>query len=107
MCNRTGCFILEGHRAVPCDDLLKWGEWFGTVDRRVANDVLPNKIEISTVFLGINLNLGRIPLLFETMVFGGTLDGEMERYPTWQDAEEGHKKWLEKVKVAEGYTITQ
>lgn len=92
-------FILEGHVAVPCDDLFIWAKWFETANRTVAKTALPNEVEISTVFLGLNHNFGgRIPLLFETMVFGGKHDQEMERYPTWQAAEEGHKRWVAKVK---------
>jgi len=96
-------FILEGHKAVPCDDLLAWANWFETADRKVAKTELPNDVKVSTVFLGLDRSYGqKVPLLFETMVFGGTLDQEMERYPTWQDAEEGHKRWVEKAKVPLG-----
>ena len=37
------------------------------------------------------------PLLFETMVFGGAFDREMERYCTYDEAEYGHKAWVAKV----------
>jgi hypothetical protein len=30
------------------------------------------------------------PVLFETLVFGGPLDGDMWRYCTWTEAEAGH-----------------
>ena len=57
---------------------------------------------ISTVFLSMDHGLaGRIgdgtPVLFETMVFGGEHDGYQERYHTYDEAEEGHKRICEMV----------
>lgn len=47
--------------------------------------------EVSTVWLGMNHNWrGSPPLIFETMVFGGSLDGHQWRYATEQEAREGH-----------------
>ena len=40
---------------------------------------------------------GAEPLLFETMVFGGTMDQAQWRYSTWDQAEAGHKVVLEKL----------
>jgi hypothetical protein len=39
--------------------------------------------------------------LFETMVFGGPLNGEMDRYATWDEAEAGHKAMLDAVVKAQ------
>lgn len=56
---------------------------------------------VSTVWLGLSQpwygTKPALPLIFETMVFGGELDGEMERYPTLQEAKDGHVKWVERV----------
>jgi hypothetical protein len=41
---------------------------------------------------------GNPPILFRTMVICGELDGEKDCYSTWQGAEAGHKKMVEKVK---------
>ena len=38
------------------------------------------------------------PILFETLVFNGELDGEMYRYSSWEDAENGHYKMVKRVK---------
>ena len=59
-----------------------------------------NGAKISTVFLGIDhqFGMGSPPILFETMVFGGELDQEQERYCTYREAEEGHKRWVAKAK---------
>lgn len=94
-------YILEGHKVVECDDLMVWAEWFQTADRHVAKTEISNEIKVSTVFLGCDHRFGNEgePLLFETMVFGGEYDEEMERYTTWEQAEKGHKRWVDKVRV--------
>ena len=98
-------FILEGHKVVRCDNIIKWANWFEKADRHVAKTTLRNGVEISTVFLGVDHNfLGRPPILFETMIFGGELDDEMEQYSTWQDAEKGHKKWVAKAQSKQSVT---
>ena len=70
--------------------------------RRVDRTEVTDDIEVSTVFLGLNHQFGDgPPLLFETLVFGGKLDGEMCRYSTWDQAVSGHLRVVERVKVAE------
>lgn len=57
------------------------------------------RILVSTVWLGLDHNFGGgTPLIFETMVFGGILDQECDRYPTEEQALAGHEKMLEQVK---------
>ena len=91
-------YILKGKKVIPEYDLFKWAEWFETAKRHVANDFI-GKVHVSTVFLGLNHNFGvGKPILFETMIFGGKHDQYQERYCTWEEAEEGHKKALELVK---------
>jgi hypothetical protein len=90
-------YILEGHEAKPCD-AMTWGKWFEKNDRHVADEKIGD-VRISTVFLGLNHSFDNgEPLLFETLVFGGELDQEMDRYFTWEQAETGHKKMVERVK---------
>lgn len=92
-------YILDGHEVVECGDLMKWAEWFETADRHVAKTIIGD-VKISTVFLGMSHSFGETgpPILFETMVFGGEYDEEMERYSTWDEAEAGHKKMVDLVK---------
>jgi hypothetical protein len=63
----------------------------------VAKDTV-NNCTVSTVFLGSDHNHlglgGPQPILFETMVFGGALDGAQHRYATWAEAAEGHRDVL-------------
>jgi len=94
----TEKYILDGHKAVLEPDLIKWAIWFGTAKRHVAKTEITPEIKVSTVFLGLDHQYGDgPPLIFETMVFGGELDGQMERYSTWEEAETGHKQWVGKV----------
>lgn len=57
-------------------------------DRRVALAKLGGGVEVSTVFLGIDHNFGFdvAPILFETMIFGGDHDQQMDRYSTETEA---------------------
>lgn len=98
----TGKYILRDKTVVPEPDLLTWGRWLETADRQVAN-TLVGDVRVSTVFLGLDHSFGddRPPILFETMVFGGSLEDEMDRYATWDEAEKGHAAMVEKVKAAQ------
>lgn len=63
-------------------------------------------IEISTVFLGINHNWidGKLPILFETMIFG-LLGHELQwRYATQKEAIGNHEKLVYDY-LADGYEI--
>jgi hypothetical protein len=99
-------YKLDGKMVVQAADLLEWAAWIETADRRVALDEIDG-IKISTIFLTLDHNFsvaglqGRAdPLLFETTVFmpDGEI-GDMNRYFTWGEAEEGHKKIAELIKA--------
>lgn len=51
-------------------------------------------ITVSTVFLGLDHGFGYSaqPVVFETLVFGGEQDGEMERCCTFEEAEAMHAR---------------
>lgn len=94
-------YKLIGRLPVPMADAVseEFAKWFEATDRHIARTVV-GPIEVSTVFLGIDHNYSRDPesppLLFETMIFGGS-DGDAvyDRYSTWDDAEKGHAKAVE------------
>jgi hypothetical protein len=67
-------------------------------NRRVAKTTIGN-VEVSTVFLGLDHGFSQhdVPIVFETMVFNGPFDGDMERYATWQQAVDGHVAMVNKV----------
>lgn len=92
----------------PCDDLLVWAQWFETTNRIVSNDYdegdPTRAVRVSTVFLGLDHNFSLDhkgpPVLWETMVFGGKLDGEMKRYSSKKDAAKGHQAMCRRVMAA-------
>lgn len=77
---------------------LTLGEWArrfesGLNYRLVDFTELRGGVRVSTVWLGLDHSFGfGPPLIFETMVFGGPLDGEMMRYPTEAQAIRGHRQ---------------
>lgn len=102
-----GHYILNEDKEVVEVDMMEWAKWFGNGDtdnRRVKLDKFSNDtISVSTVFLGIDHNFGDEgePVLFETMIFGGSLgehyDEFQDRYCTWKEAEAGHKNAIKLI----------
>jgi len=99
--------ILDGHKVVPIKNLIEWAQKFETMNRRVAETFVgriryavmggPRPVRVSTVFLGIDHGFGGKPMWFETMVFGGKLNQEQDRYETWDKAVAGHKAMVKRV----------
>ncbi len=83
-------------------DWLAWAQWFEHADRHIGKDeLLPTDVWVSTVFLGLDHAFGGgTPILFETMIFGGPLDQEQDRYATREEALIGHAEWLAKAQQA-------
>ena len=69
-------YILDGKTPVLCDDVLKWATFFEKASNRIVCKTEIGNAIVSTVFLGLDHSWGGgPPLLFETMVFGGSFDG--------------------------------
>lgn len=68
----------------------EWLEKAAPEQRQVRREKV-GESDVSTVFLGLDHAFGQgSPLIFETMVFGGPLDGRQDRYSTYEQAEAGH-----------------
>lgn len=94
-------YVLDAdNRPVPAD-LMQWAECFESPHRTVDKTQV-GLAQISTVFLGLDQRFmgDGPPLLFETMIFGGPLDGQMWRYSSWEDAETGHRATVRRAKSA-------
>ena len=87
----------------------QWVELLRDFDyKRVALTRLTDDISVSTVWLGLEhaFHFGPGPEpdfpvhIFETLVFGSTMDGEMRRYGTEAAALDGHADVVEHVRVA-------
>lgn len=96
-------YILVDGKPVQCLEMNRWAVWMGTNNRTLGLNFTPKGAKVSTVFLGLDHNWGDgPPVLWETMVFGGPLEGEQDRYSSAQDAISGHQTMLKKALEAEG-----
>lgn len=104
-------YILDNDNNVHPSTFDEWKEFMERTmetGRRVVNQNTIDGKLVSTVFLGLNhvfveLNhkdfLNHSPSIFETMIL--SIDGReiyCQRYSTWKEAEEGHKKAAEWAK---------
>jgi hypothetical protein len=80
-------YTLKGKHPIPCASLDEWVQIIESTDRQVAQTEI-DEVRISTVFLGLDHNYRDEgpPLLFETMIFGGGLNGNQWRCSTWEQA---------------------
>jgi hypothetical protein len=90
---------------VPVADAITWGVWYEHADRVVKQDYVEGispPVGVSTVFLGLDHNFTGTgpPVLWETMVFGTSLDGRMRRYTSRDAAIMGHAELLADVRAA-------
>ncbi len=86
-------FKLNDKREVEPIDLLDWDQYMADSlnERQVGLDRI-GPVVISTMFIGLNLNIGTTkPLYFETRVRIPASGDFIKRYSTWTEAEEGHK----------------
>ena len=69
-------------------------------NRQVAHTRVGDLGWVSTIFLRLDHSFTEEgpPILFETLVFGGPLDGDMERYCTEEEALAGHCRMVERVR---------
>jgi len=79
---------------VPESDPVTWARWHlqPIETRRVGYDVVDG-IKISTVFVGVNLQIdpSKPPLLWETLISWDDRSPTSTRYPSREDAEQGHR----------------
>lgn len=93
-------YMLQGKEAVEID----WKTWLTLAftthsNPRVDEDAI-GESRISTVFLGIDhAHRDGPPMIFETRVFGGPCDGEMDRCSTWEQAEVMHAQMCDRVRA--------
>lgn len=99
-----GYAILNGHEVIPTsfEEWVQWSSKGFKAPKRIAQDFFnDNQVNVSTVFLGIDHGFfGNKSLWFETMVFGGPMNGYQDRYESWEEAMEGHRLTCQAVSVA-------
>jgi hypothetical protein len=78
--------------------IFEWAELFAQWPERRVSQTDVGDIEVSTVWLGLDYSFGMgVPLIYETMVFGGDLDGDSWRWPNRDAALAGHDQIVETV----------
>lgn len=95
--NRPRYYKRDG---TPIESLEEWGNLMEDSNYKIVKQTTIGKVLISTVWLGLDHNflLKGPPMIFETMVFKGSLDGEQERYETEEQAKTGHEEMIKRVK---------
>jgi hypothetical protein len=89
-------YILDNNNKPVAKPMLEAAKWLEEgSDRRIVKQDQINDVFVSTVFLGLDHAWdSNVPVLWETMIFGGEHDQYQERYTSHEDALEGHKKAL-------------
>ena len=86
-------FVLDadGHPR-PEPDVEVWERWCQDANRGIARTLVAPDVAVLTIFRGVDDDEEprEEPLLFETTVFGGVLDGEEQRHATKADALAAH-----------------
>lgn len=78
--------LTDDKKLVACP-FAEWAEWFETINRQVDITEVGDLV-VSTVFLGYSVNDN----VFETALFEkGEFLEVHDRYPTWNEAVQGHK----------------
>lgn len=86
----------ENNKPVKATSIMEAADWMeNNLERKAVKQENIGDIFISTVFLGSDHAWNSdVPVLWETMIFGGEHDQYQERYTSYEDALEGHKKAL-------------
>lgn len=93
-------YILDNNnKPIRSTSITEAADWMeNNPQRKVVKQEHIGDVYISTVFLGLDHSWNSdIPVLWETMIFGGEYDQYQDRYTSYKDALEGHKKALELV----------
>lgn len=91
-------YILKERRVVPVG-FCKWAIWFQEqVESRIVSRTRIGVADVLTVFVGLDCGSGTgPPMIFETMVTDGSMDGECTKYSSWEQAERGHQMTIEQL----------
>jgi len=102
-------YILKNGRITRVG-LMEWATWINDIHSRCIDHTVIRcdgdgepEVEVFTTFLGIDhgFDPNAPPILFETMIFGGSLDMEMRRYCTMGEAKQGHWEMVDMARKAE------
>ena len=91
-------YILKGRQTVPVS-FLRWAVWFEELDELcIVAKTRIGTATVLTVFVGLDCGSDSgPPMIFETMVTNGSMDGECTKYSSWEQAERGHQMTIEQL----------
>ena len=86
----------ENNKPVKATSIMEAADWMEkNPERKAVKQEHIGDIFISTVFLGLDHAWDSdVPVLWETMIFGGEHDQYQDRYTSVEDALEGHQTAL-------------
>jgi hypothetical protein len=88
----------ENKQPRKVDNFMEYALWSQDINNKIVEQTDIGNVKVSTVFLGLDHSFVKgVVILFETMVFGGKLDQDMQRYQTWSEAIRGHKSICKKI----------
>jgi len=90
----------SNNNPIPCSSVNEYQEWYkihgDTVAKSNFLDASGKQIIVSTVFLGLDHSYNsKVPVLWETMIFGGEHDQYQRRYTNFYDSLEGHNESID------------
>jgi len=90
-------YILDKENKPVKSTIIQHSEWIeANPEKKVVKQENVGDIFVSTVFLGLDHAWNSdVPVLWETMIFGGEYDQYQDRYTSVEGALKGHKKALE------------
>lgn len=104
----------ENNNVVGTADIDKWSNWMSAARRIVKQTLYGSVVDqiaatftgdrqqmVSTVFVGLSYTAEETPRLFETLVFGGELEGEQTMASTWEEAIRQHDAMVARVNGAD------
>lgn len=92
-------YILDEKNKPVASNIVDCGIWLqNNPERKAVKQEKIGDVRVSTVFLGLDHAWNsNIPVLWETMIFGGEHDQYQDRYTSIEDAVEGHQKAVDLV----------
>ncbi len=86
----------------------EWAVAYGDVEGRTIGDDIIEGQHVSTIWRGLDRQAGEgPPLIFETMIFGGSHNGYCERYPTEREALAGHQRTVQALQSGESPVVNR
>ena len=86
----------NNNKPIAATSITEAAKWLDeNLERKVVKQDYVGDVWVSTVFLGLDHAWNSdIPVLWETMIFGGEHDQYQERYTSYEDAVKGHQTAL-------------